>query len=476
MSLRDKILKQSVPASGSAQPAPKRSITPLPAGESVAASTPSNSAGSSSANEGASYQSTKIAIHKIILERVELDKLNRLSPEQIKLELAQLVEVIIGEQKILMNEIERRRLVQDVQDEMLGLGPLEALLNDPTVSDILVNNPRQTFVERSGKLQLSNVVFNDDAHLLKIIERIVSRVGRRIDESSPMVDARLADGSRVNAVIPPSAIDGPCISIRRFPSYRLGMSDLVSKQSITQEMANALQAAVRAKMNVVISGGTGSGKTTLLNLLSASIGPTERVLTIEDAAELALQQIHVLRLETRPPNVEGKGEVSQRDLVRNALRMRPDRIVLGEVRGPEALDMLNAMNTGHDGSLATLHANTPRDALVRLENMVSMASNNLPMKALRYQIASAVNLVVQVSRLSDGSRRIMSITEITGMEGDTISTQEIFKFVRTGADADGKVRGYFCATGVRPKFYEHIIAFGLSLPEDTFNPEKRLEV
>jgi pilus assembly protein CpaF len=475
MSLRDKILKQSVPASASTQPAPKRSITPLPAGESVAVPSVASSTGNG-ASEGAGYQSTKIAIHKIILERVELDKLNRLSPEQIKLELAQLVEVIIGEQKILMNEIERRRLVQDVQDEMLGLGPLEALLNDPTVSDILVNNPRQTFVERSGKLQLSNVVFNDDAHLLKIIERIVSRVGRRIDESSPMVDARLADGSRVNAVIPPSAIDGPCISIRRFPSYRLGMSDLVSKQSITQDMANALQAAVRAKMNVVISGGTGSGKTTLLNLLSASIGPTERVLTIEDAAELALQQIHVLRLETRPPNVEGKGEVSQRDLVRNALRMRPDRIVLGEVRGPEALDMLNAMNTGHDGSLATLHANTPRDALVRLENMVSMASNNLPMKALRYQIASAVNLVVQVSRLSDGSRRIMSITEITGMEGDTISTQEIFKFVRTGADADGKVRGYFCATGVRPKFYEHIIAFGLSLPEDTFNPEKRLEV
>jgi len=472
MSLRDKILKQAPAHVASSQAQPKRAISQLPAGERPVAS----SASSNSATEGAGYQTTKIAIHKTILERVELDKLNRLSPEQIKTELSQLVEVIIGEQKILMNEAERRRLVQDVQDEMLGLGPLEALLQDPTISDIMVNNPRQTYVERSGKLQLADIVFNDDAHLLKIIERIVSRVGRRIDESSPMVDARLADGSRVNAVIPPSAIDGPCISIRRFPTHRLAMEDLVAKQSLSPEMACVLQAAVRSKLNVVISGGTGSGKTTLLNLLSASIGETERVLTIEDAAELALVQPHVLRLETRPPNVEGKGEVSQRDLVKNALRMRPDRIVLGEVRGAEAMDMLNAMNTGHDGSLATLHANTPRDALVRLENMVSMASNNLPMKALRYQIASAVNVVIQVSRLSDGSRRIMSITEITGMEGDTISTQEIFKFTRTGADADGKVRGYYAATGVRPKLYEHILAFGLSLPDDLFNADNHLVI
>lgn len=470
MSLRDKIKSQS---RGGAETA----ATALPvSGVTSAPAEPLAPVASAGAANGGAYQNIKMKIHKTILDRVELDKLTRLGPEQIRAELAQLVSGLIDEQKILMNELERKRLIKDVYDEMFGLGPLEALLSDPSVSDIMVNNSKTVYVERRGKLELSGIVFYDDAHLMKIIERIVSHVGRRIDESSPMVDARLADGSRVNAVIPPSAIDGPCISIRRFPSYRLGMSDLVEKQSLMPQMANLLQAAVRAKQNIVISGGTGSGKTTLLNLLSASIGETERVLTIEDAAELALQQPHVLRLETRPANVEGKGEVSQRDLVRNALRMRPDRIVLGEVRGAEALDMLNAMNTGHDGSLATLHANTPRDALVRLENMVSMASNNLPIKALRYQIASAVNLVIQQSRLSDGSRRVMSITEITGMEGDTISTQEIFKFVRTGADADGRVRGYFCATGVRPKVYDTIIAFGLSLPENTFDPNVRLEI
>lgn len=470
MSLRDKIKNQSRGVADAVTMVSPVAGSPSAPAEQAAASVAINAA------NGSAYQNIKMKIHKMILDRVELDKLTRLGPEQIKVELAQLVSSLIDEQKILMNEAERKRLMKDVYDEMFGLGPLEALLSDPTVSDIMVNNAKTVYVERRGKLELSGIVFYDDAHLMKIIERIVSHVGRRIDESSPMVDARLADGSRVNAVIPPSAIDGPCISIRRFPSYRLGMKDLVEKQSLMPQMANLLQAAVRAKQNVVISGGTGSGKTTLLNLLSASIGETERVLTIEDAAELALQQPHVLRLETRPANVEGKGEVSQRDLVRNALRMRPDRIVLGEVRGAEALDMLNAMNTGHDGSLATLHANTPRDALVRLENMVSMASNNLPIKALRYQIASAVNLVIQQSRLSDGSRRVMSITEITGMEGDTISTQEIFKFVRTGADADGKVKGYFCATGVRPKVYDTIVAFGLTLPENTFDPNVRLEI
>jgi pilus assembly protein CpaF len=359
---------------------------------------------------------------------------------------------------------------------MVGLGPLEPLLNDPTISDILVNTSQHVYVERRGRLEHTDVTFYDDAHLMKIIERIVSRVGRRIDESTPMVDARLPDGSRVNAIIPPSAIDGPLVSIRRFAVNPLTVTDMVNNQSFTPAMAQLLEALIKAKLNVLISGGTGSGKTTLLNLLSGFIPNDERVVTIEDAAELQMRQEHVLRLETRPPNIEGKGEISQRSLVRNALRMRPDRIVLGEVRGAEALDMLHAMNTGHEGSMATLHANTPRDALTRLENMVGMAGLTMPIKAIRQQIASAITVVVQASRLTDGRRKLMSIQEVTGMEGDIINMQEIFTFKRTGVDENGMIKGYFCATGVRPKFSDRLVGFGITLPDQMFDPARRLEV
>ncbi|MFM0739336.1 CpaF family protein [Paraburkholderia xenovorans] len=422
------------------------------------------------------YQQLKMNIHQAIIDRVELDKLQRLSPEQIKRELAQLVEKIVDEDKLPMNELERRRLAQDVHDEMVGLGPLEPLLNDPTISDILVNTSQHVYVERRGRLEHTDVTFYDDAHLMKIIERIVSRVGRRIDESTPMVDARLPDGSRVNAIIPPSAIDGPLVSIRRFAVNPLTVDDMVNNQSFTPAMAQLLEALIKSKLNVLISGGTGSGKTTLLNLLSGFIPEDERVVTIEDAAELQMRQPHVLRLETRPPNIEGKGEISQRSLVRNALRMRPDRIVLGEVRGAEALDMLHAMNTGHEGSMATLHANTPRDALTRLENMVGMAGLTMPIKAVRQQIASAITVVVQASRLTDGRRKLMSIQEITGMEGDIINMQEIFTFKRTGVDENGLIKGYFCATGVRPKFCERLAGFGIVLPDQMFDPARRFEV
>ena len=422
------------------------------------------------------YQQLKMNIHQAIIDRVELDKLQRLSPEQIKRELAQLVERIVDEDKIPMNELERRRLAQDVHDEMVGLGPLEPLLNDPTISDILVNTSQHVYVERRGRLEHTDVTFYDDAHLMKIIERIVSRVGRRIDESTPMVDARLPDGSRVNAIIPPSAIDGPLVSIRRFAVNPLTVADMVTNQSFTPAMAQLLEALIKSKLNVLISGGTGSGKTTLLNLLSGFIPGDERVVTIEDAAELQMRQEHVLRLETRPPNIEGKGEISQRTLVRNALRMRPDRIILGEVRGAEALDMLHAMNTGHEGSMATLHANTPRDALTRLENMVGMAGLTMPIKAIRQQIASAITVVVQASRLTDGRRKLMSIQEVTGMEGDIINMQEIFTFKRTGVDENGMIKGHFCATGVRPKFCDRLAGFGIALPDQMFDPARRFEV
>ncbi|MCX4139656.1 CpaF family protein [Paraburkholderia sp. SEWSISQ10-3 4] len=422
------------------------------------------------------YQQLKMNVHQAIIDRVELDKLQRLSPEQIKRELAQLVERILEEDKIPMNELERRRLAQDVHDEMVGLGPLEPLFSDPTVSDILVNTSQHVYVERRGRLEHTDVTFYDDAHLMKIIERIVSRVGRRIDESTPMVDARLPDGSRVNAIIPPSAIDGPLVSIRRFAVNPLTVADMIDNQSFTPAMAQLLEALIKSKLNVLISGGTGSGKTTLLNLLSGFIPEDERVVTIEDAAELQMRQQHVLRLETRPPNIEGKGEISQRSLVRNALRMRPDRIVLGEVRGAEALDMLHAMNTGHEGSMATLHANTPRDALTRLENMVGMAGLTMPIKAVRQQIASAITVVVQASRLTDGRRKLMSIQEITGMEGDIINMQEIFTFKRTGVDENGMIKGHFCATGVRPKFCERLAGFGIALPDQMFDPARRFEV
>ncbi|WP_175719566.1 CpaF family protein [Burkholderia anthina] len=421
------------------------------------------------------YQKLRREIHLAVLERVELERLSRLPQDQVRQEIAALISRILDEGRMPANDIERRQLAIDVYDEMFGFGPLETLLRDPGISDILVNTYRQVYVERGGQLELTDVTFYDDAHLMKVIEKIVSRVGRRIDESSPMVDARLPDGSRVNAIIPPSAIDGPLMSIRRFAISPLKMDDLVRFKSVTPPMAELLDALSRAKVNVLVSGGTGSGKTTLLNILSGFIPRNERIVTIEDAAELQLQQPHVLRLETRPPNIEGKGEITQRTLVRNALRMRPDRIILGEVRGAEALDMLNAMNTGHEGSLATIHANTPRDALTRLENMISVAGLSLPPKTMRQQIASAISVVVQAARLTDGKRKIVSIQELTGMEGDVINMQEIFTFKRTGVDRDGTVRGHFCATGVRPKFVERLQAFGINLPDALYDPSQRYE-
>jgi pilus assembly protein CpaF len=423
----------------------------------------------------ATYQTLKRQIHEIVLDRVELERLSRLPAEQVRQEINGLIARILEEEKSPVNDLERKQLTIDIHDEMFGFGPLEALLRDPTVSDILVNTFRTTYVERKGRLELTDVTFYDDAHLMKVIEKIVSRVGRRIDESSPMVDARLPDGSRVNAIIPPSAVDGPLMSIRRFAVSPLQVSDLVASQSLTPPMAELLDALARAKVNILVSGGTGSGKTTLLNILSGFIPEDERIVTIEDAAELQLRQQHVLRLETRPPNVEGRGEVSQRTLVRNALRMRPDRIILGEVRGAEALDMLNAMNTGHEGSLATIHANTPRDALTRLENMISLAGLTLPPKNLRQQISSAISVVVQVARLTDGRRKIVSIQELTGMEGDIVNMQEIFTFKRTGVDQNGTVRGYFCATGVRPKFAERLLAFGITLPDQLYDPARHFD-
>jgi pilus assembly protein CpaF len=418
------------------------------------------------------YQELKKTMHQMILDRIDLERLKRLTSEQFKHELALLVQRIIEEERIVLNQQERHHLVLDIQHEMLGFGPLEPLLNDPTVSDILVNTHSQVYVERRGRLELTDVSFHDNAHLMKIIEKIVSRVGRRVDESSPMVDARLPDGSRVNAIIPPLAVDGPLVSIRRFGATPLTVQNLLDYKSITPPMIKVLESLGLAKINILISGGTGSGKTTLLNLISGFIPSNERIVTIEDAAELQLRQPHVVRLETRPPNIEGKGEVTQRALVRNSLRMRPDRIILGEVRGAEALDMLQAMNTGHEGSLATIHANTPRDALSRLENMVSMAGVNLTARAIRQQICSAITVILQASRLADGTRKVVSIQEVTGMEGDIISMQEIFRFEQTGIDADGKVLGHFCATGVRPRFAERLKTFGAPVPEDTFDPDR----
>jgi pilus assembly protein CpaF len=418
------------------------------------------------------YQELKKAMHQMILDRIDLERLKRLTSEQFKHELALLIQRIIEEERIVLNQQERHHLVLDIQHEMLGFGPLEPLLNDPTVSDILVNTHSQVYVERRGRLELTDVTFHDNAHLMKIIEKIVSRVGRRVDESSPMVDARLPDGSRVNAIIPPLAVDGPLVSIRRFGAAPLTVQNLLDYKSITPPMIKVLESLGLAKVNILISGGTGSGKTTLLNLMSGFIPGNERIVTIEDAAELQLRQPHVVRLETRPPNIEGKGEVTQRALVRNSLRMRPDRIILGEVRGAEALDMLQAMNTGHEGSLATIHANTPRDALSRLENMVSMASVNLTPRAIRQQICSAITVILQASRLADGTRKVVSIQEVTGMEGDIISMQEIFRFEQTGIDGDGKVLGHFCATGVRPRFADRLKTFGAPVPEDTFDPDR----
>ena len=424
---------------------------------------------------GHSYQELKKTMHQTILDRIDLERLKRLTAEQFKHELALLVQRIIEDERIVLNQHERHNLVLDIQHEMLGFGPLEPLLADPGVSDILVNTWARVYVERAGRLELTDVTFHDNAHLMKIIEKIVSRVGRRVDESSPMVDARLPDGSRVNAIIPPLAVDGPILSIRRFAVNPLSVDDLLDYKSLTPPMVQVLTALGQAKINILISGGTGSGKTTLLNVLSGFIPAAERIVTIEDAAELQMRQPHVVRLETRPPNIEGKGEVTQRALVRNALRMRPDRIILGEVRGAEALDMLQAMNTGHEGSLATIHSNAPRDALSRLENMVGMAGVNLTPRATRQQICSAVTVVMQVSRLTDGARKLVSLQEITGMEGDMIAMHEIFRYTQTGVDQDGRVLGQFSATGVRPRFAERLRMFGVAVPDSVFDPGKVYE-
>ncbi len=425
---------------------------------------------------GVYYQNLKSRIHQELLNRLDLDRLTRMQRDEAEPEIRGLITGMIERESASMplSLFEREALISDVVNELFGLGPLEVLLRDPSISDILVNRHDQVYVEREGKLEETDVVFKDDRHLMQIIERIVSSVGRRIDESSPMVDARLADGSRVNAVIPPLALDGPAMSIRRFRTDRLGAQDLVARDSWTEPMLEFLSIAIASRLNLIVSGGTGSGKTTLLNVLSGFIGAHERVVTIEDAAELKLRQRHVVRLETRPANIEGKGAVRARELVVNALRMRPDRIIVGEVRSEEALDMLQAMNTGHDGSLTTVHANTQRDALYRLDTMVAMANLNIPERAIRQQIASAINLIVQVSRMSDGTRKVTGISEITGMEGDVITMQEIFVFERTGIGADGKVLGRFRATGIRPKCAERMAAAGTRLRLDMFDHVKEV--
>lgn len=477
MSLRDLL---TTPASRVPQPAlhavPEPGDMPVAAAaeSTPAAAPPSLSA--SLAGRAASYLALKSRIHTKLLERFDLAALDSASAQALQQEIAAMTERLLAEDSAAVNDLEKRMLIRDIQHEMLGFGPLELLMADPAVSDILVNRYDSIYVERHGRLEPTQVVFTDEKHLLRIIDKIVSRIGRRIDESSPMVDARLPDGSRVNAVIPPVALDGPMMSIRRFARTPLRMENLVNDlKSLTPAMASVLEALAKAKVNMIISGGTGAGKTTLLNILSGYIPEAERLVTIEDAAELQLQQPHVVRMETRPPNIEGRGEITQRALVRNALRMRPDRIIIGEVRGAEAVDMLQAMNTGHEGSLTTIHANTPRDSLARLENMVGMAGMNLPHQAARQQIASAITVIIQVLRMTDGKRKITSIQEIAGMEGEVITMQEIFAFTQTGVGVNGEVQGYFHATGVRPKFADRLKGFGLALPDTVFDPGKRYQ-
>ena len=423
------------------------------------------------------YFELKTKIHDRLLDVMDLSLLERLEREEVRPHIAALVERILRQEKdVPLNAPERERLLKEIQNEVLGLGPLEPFLQDPTVSDILVNTYKQIYVERFGKIEPTDSRFKDDNHLRKIIDKIVSSVGRRIDESSPMVDARLEDGSRVNAIIPPLAIDGPMLSIRRFSADPLELADLIKFSTLTPEIGEILQGIVKARLNVLISGGTGSGKTTTLNVLSRFIPANERVVTIEDTAELQLKQEHVVRLETRPPNIEGKGEVTQRDLVRNSLRMRPDRIIVGEVRGPEAFDMLQAMNTGHDGSLTTIHANSPRDALIRVETMVAMANLEIPTEFLRRYVSSALDIVLHQARLADGSRKLISLQEITGMEGNVITAQEIFSFQQTAVDNNGKVRGRFRFSGVRPKFVEKFKIAGIPISNDLFDPKHTIEV
>ena len=415
------------------------------------------------------YHELKQTIHRQLIDRLDLASLENVENEFLQQQVDRVVRTLLKEQDLRLSPTDEERLVKEIRDETFGLGPIEPLLHDPEISDILVNTYRQVFVERRGKLELTNVTFRDDQHLRVIIDRIVSRVGRRVDEASPYVDARLPDGSRVNAIIPPLALDGPLLSIRRFAVKALTMQDFINFGTVSEPMALVLQGIVRARLNVLISGGTGSGKTTTLNIMSGYIPPDERIVTIEDSAELQLQQPHVVRLETRPPNIEGKGQVTARDLVRNALRMRPDRIVVGEVRSEEVLDMLQAMNTGHDGSLTTLHANSARDALTRLETLMQMSGISLPDKAMREQIASAIDVIVQVSRLSDGRRKIMSVSEITGMEGNVVTMQDVFTFKRTGIGENGQVLGQFTSTGIRPRFLEKLRIAGVELPPSTFD-------
>lgn len=412
----------------------------------------------------------KLDLHRELLDNLNLAALDKASERELRAEISAIAAEVLQEKAIVLNRDERTLIFQELYDEVTGLGPLETLLKDESVNDILVNGPKQIFVERAGKLQLTDIVFKDEKHLLRIIDKIVSAVGRRVDESNPYVDARLADGSRFNAMVSPIAVDGSLVSIRKFKKDKLGIDDLVKFGAFSEEMAAYLQAAVATRLNVIVSGGTGSGKTTTLNALSSFIDNAERILTIEDTAELQLQQTHVGRMESRPPNVEGKGEVSPRDCLKNALRMRPDRIIVGETRGEEVIDMLQAMNTGHDGSMTTIHANNARDGISRLENMIAMAGIEMPIKAVRSQISSAVNLIVQASRLQDGSRRMVSITEITGMEGDVISMQEIFRFQRTGLTPDNKIIGHFTATGVRSHFSERFRLWGYDLPPEIYEP------
>ncbi|MCT4558670.1 MAG: CpaF family protein [Pelagimonas sp.] len=412
----------------------------------------------------------KLELHRALLDNLNLAALDQATEGELREEISDIATEVLQEKGMVLNRDERRTMINDLYDEVKGLGPLETLLKDETVSDILVNGPHQIFIEQNGKLSLSDITFKDEKHLMRIIDKIVSAVGRRVDESNPYVDARLADGSRFNAMVPPIAIDGSLVSIRKFKKDKLGIDDLVKFGAFTEEMAVYLQAAVATRLNVIVSGGTGSGKTTTLNALSSFIDNSERILTIEDTAELQLQQTHVGRMESRPPNVEGKGAVTPRDCLKNALRMRPDRIIVGETRGEEVIDMLQAMNTGHDGSMTTIHANSARDGVARLENMIAMSGIEMPLKAMRSQISSAVNLIVQASRLQDGSRRMVSITEVTGMEGDVISMQEIFRFQRVGLTPDNKILGHFTATGVRSAFSERFRMWGYDVPSSIYEP------
>jgi pilus assembly protein CpaF len=420
----------------------------------------------------------KARVHDRLIELLDLSLIDKLDPQTLRLEITRIIERILAEENttVPMNSEEKARFCQEVQDEVLGLGPIEPLMHDPTVTDILVNTYDHIYVERFGKLQLTDARFKDNTHLKKIIDRIVSNVGRRIDESCPMVDARLADGSRVNAIIPPLAIDGPMLSIRRFAVDPLEMDDLITLKTLTPEIGELLKGIVASRLNVLISGGTGTGKTTMLNVLSRFIPANERIVTIEDSAELQLKQEHVVRLETRPENIEGKGEVTQRDLVRNSLRMRPDRIIVGEVRSEEVLDMLQAMNTGHDGSLTTIHANSPRDALLRLETLVAMSGMNIPNDAIRRYVSSALDVIIQVARLVDGSRKLVSLQEITGMEGNVITMQEIFAFQQTGVDSKGQVKGRFEVSPVLPRFLERFKSMGIPVPQSMFSPGKVMSI